>query len=284
MVRPAVVLTVCSLLAVLQLGAVSQEADKDLEAEEDLEDLEDFGDSQEDSPSAPEEPAESAEEVAARVEAGRTFLEENSQREGVIALPSGLQYKVLKKGVGLSHALLDTPCGIHFVGTTLSLTPGALNAATEAWNPFDSSSKQGPTILQPNQVMPGWKEAMQLMVEGDEWELYVPPALGYAERVPPGAKFKTGEVLIFRVELLKIKGKKKRDGKCAFKTRENCEPAEVALLDLWAGKTLAELKEGLASTRAEKDDVTAEHDAREEAKEKLLFMMQIMKAKRKDEL
>mmetsp|Transcript_10608 Transcript_10608/g.31913 ORF Transcript_10608/g.31913 Transcript_10608/m.31913 type:complete len:122 (+) Transcript_10608:1-366(+) len=121
------------------------------------------------------------------------------------------------------------------------------------------------------------------MVEGDKWELYIPPDLGYGDK-GSGDKIKGGDVLIFRMELLKIKGGKRRIAKCNFKTRENCEPQEAELLEGWADKSVEELKQGLAAVRAQKDDATADHEARENAKENLLFMMQIMKAKRKNEL
>ena len=88
-------------------------------------------------------------------EKGLTFLAENKQKDGVVELPSGLQYKVLKKGRGKSHPTVDSPCSCHYEG---KLTDGTV---------FDSSYQRGePTTFAPNQVIKGWTEAMQLMVAG----------------------------------------------------------------------------------------------------------------------
>ena len=88
-------------------------------------------------------------------EKGLEFLAENKQKDGVVELPSGLQYKVLKKGRGKSHPTVDSPCSCHYEG---KLTDGTV---------FDSSYQRGePTTFAPNQVIKGWTEAMQLMVAG----------------------------------------------------------------------------------------------------------------------
>merc|ERR1712226_1301910 len=110
------------------------------------------------------------------------------------------------------------------------------NLKEEEWKEFDSSYKRGePTTFAPNQVIKGWTEAMQLMVEGDKWEMYIPSELGYGDG-GSGEKIKGGDVLIFRMEILKIKGGRKRAVKCDLKTRENCDDAEVKVLDAWASK------------------------------------------------
>merc|ERR1712110_828520 len=89
------------------------------------------------------------------------FLAENAKKEGVVTLPSGLQYKVLRKGEGAHHPTKDSPCECHYEGTLIDGTE------------FDSSYARGsPTTFAPNQVIKGWTEAMQLMVEGDKWEMY----------------------------------------------------------------------------------------------------------------
>ena len=94
-------------------------------------------------------------------EAGVAFLAKNKDAEGVITLPSGLQYKVLEEGAGLEHPTVSTPCECHYAGRLLD------------GNEFDSSYKRGtPTTFAPNQVIKGWTEAMQLMVQGDKWEMY----------------------------------------------------------------------------------------------------------------
>merc|ERR1712196_641665 len=87
-------------------------------------------------------------------EAGKKFLEEKKAEEGVIALPSGLLYKVLKTGDGKDHPTPDSPCDCHYQGTLIDGTK------------FDSSYDRGkPTTFAPKQVIKGWTEAMQLMVE-----------------------------------------------------------------------------------------------------------------------
>jgi FKBP-type peptidyl-prolyl cis-trans isomerase FklB len=90
-------------------------------------------------------------------EAGLAFLEENKNKPGVNSLPSGLQYKVLKKGRGTDHPTANAPCSCHYEGTLLD---GSV---------FDSSYKRGdPATFAPNQVIKGWTEAMQMMVVGDK--------------------------------------------------------------------------------------------------------------------
>merc|ERR1712217_583669 len=95
-----------------------------------------------------------------------------------------------------------SPCDCHYAGSLIDGTK------------FDSSYKRGePTTFAPNQVIKDWTEAMQLMVEGDLWEMYIPSELGYGDS-GTGDKIKGGDVLIFRMEILKIKGGKTRIGKC----------------------------------------------------------------------
>merc|ERR1712196_290898 len=126
--------------------------------------------------------------------AGLKFLAENKEKEGVVTLPSGLQYKVLKKGDGTHHPTVDSPCETHYEGTLIDGTV------------FDSSYKRGsPTTFAPNQVIKGWTEAMQLMVEGDKWELYIPSDLAYGDSGRP-PRIPGGSCLIFTIEILKIKG------------------------------------------------------------------------------
>ncbi|MBS1487574.1 MAG: FKBP-type peptidyl-prolyl cis-trans isomerase [Bacteroidetes bacterium] len=123
-------------------------------------------------------------------EAGNIFLENNKKNEGVVVLPSGLQYKIITQGAGKSPNSTANVT-VHYTGT---LTDG-----TE----FDSSHKRGqPANFGVNQVIPGWTEALQLMKEGDKWMLYVPYNLAYGERgggaIPPFA------TLVFEVELIKV--------------------------------------------------------------------------------
>ena len=133
--------------------------------------------------------------------AGLKFLEENKNKPGVITLPSGLQYKVLRSGDGAFHPTADSSCECHYEGRTAQSYPSG--------ETFDSSYARGsPTSFAPNQVIKGWTEAMQLMVEGDKWELYIPSDLAYGDRGRP-PKIGGGDSLVFTIEILKIKGDKK---------------------------------------------------------------------------
>jgi len=133
--------------------------------------------------------------------AGLKFLEENKGKEGVVTLPSGLQYKVLRAGDGTHHPTVSSPCECHYEGRSASNYPDG--------PVFDSSYARGsPTTFAPNQVIKGWTEAMQLMVEGDKWEMYIPSDLAYGDRGRP-PKIGGGDCLIFTMEIIKIKGDKK---------------------------------------------------------------------------
>lgn len=128
---------------------------------------------------------------AENIEKGKAFLEANSQKAGVVTLPSGLQYEVLKEGNGKSPKATDQ-VRCHYEGT---LIDGTL---------FDSSVKRGqPAVFGVSQVIPGWVEALQLMSEGAKWRLYIPSELGYGahgagEMIPPHS------TLIFDVELIEV--------------------------------------------------------------------------------
>ena len=128
---------------------------------------------------------------AASIEQGKTFLEENKKKAGVVTLPSGLQYEIITEGKGkLAKATDQVKC--HYEGTLLD---GTL---------FDSSIKRGqPAVFGVNQVIPGWVEALQLMPEGSKWKLYIPSELGYGAR-GAGEMIPPHSTLIFEVELLEV--------------------------------------------------------------------------------
>ena len=97
---------------------------------------------------------------------------------------------MLREGDGDDHPTVSSPCECHYAGTTPSLTPDAIELDEAKWSEFDSSYKRGsPTSFAPNQVIKGWTEAMQLMVEGDKWEMYIPSEMGYGDG-GSGAKIK----------------------------------------------------------------------------------------------
>jgi FKBP-type peptidyl-prolyl cis-trans isomerase FklB len=93
--------------------------------------------------------------------------------------------------------LANTPCDCHYAGTTIEGVE------------FDSSYRRGqPTTFAPNQVIPGWTEAMQLMVEGDKWKLALPSEIAYGDR-RMGKDITPGAVLLFDIEIVKVKGESK---------------------------------------------------------------------------
>jgi FKBP-type peptidyl-prolyl cis-trans isomerase FklB len=127
---------------------------------------------------------------------GDAFLAANKTKEGVITLPSGLQYKVLKQGTG------PKPKAEDIVTTNYK---GTLVDGTE----FDSSYTRGePARFEVGKVIEGWKEALQLMAVGSKWQLFVPSNLAYGER-QMGDKIGPNSVLVFEVELLTIEDKTK---------------------------------------------------------------------------
>jgi len=223
----------------------------------------------------------SAEDASYYKQQGKDFLSENKAREGIVALKSGLQYKVLNKGSGKFHPKKDTTCSCHYAGTTLSLTPNAIDLPEDQWSEFDSSYKRGsPTDFAPNQVIKGWTEAMQLMVEGDKWELYIPADLGYGDG-GSGEKIKGGEMLIFRMEMMKIIGSGKvRAAKCDLKTRENCEPEELSILEQWAKSSQTELEAKVAQLTKQSQG-TLKAGIREKVTAELKMLKQILKARKK---
>merc|ERR1712216_1103931 len=175
-------------------------------------------------------------------EVGKKFLEENKDREGVITLKSGLQYKVLKKGTGKHHPKKDSQCQCHYAGTTPSLTPDAIDKPESEWAEFDSSYKRNePTSFAPNQVIKGWTEAMQLMVEGDKWQMYIPSDLGYGDG-GSGAKIKGGDVLIFNMEILKINGASKDAERCDVATLKGCNDKAKAFIEKQKGNGMDKMK------------------------------------------
>jgi peptidylprolyl isomerase len=132
--------------------------------------------------------------VAATPE-GEEYLKKNRQKSGVIETPSGLQYRIVKAGKqkgGLSPNRTST-CHVHYKGTTIS---GA---------EFDSSRKRSssPTKFRPTDVITGWTEALQMMKEGDKWELVIPPTLAYGKKAK-GKHITPDSVLIFELELIKV--------------------------------------------------------------------------------
>ena len=125
--------------------------------------------------------------------AGEKFLADNKSKPGVVALPDGLQYKIIKAGTG-KKPTKESTVTVNYVGKLVDGTE------------FDSSIKRGqPATFQVGGVIPGWTEILQLMPVGSKWEVYIPPALAYGERGTPGGPIPPSATLIFEVELLAIK-------------------------------------------------------------------------------
>ena len=138
--------------------------------------------------------AEQQAALSGNLEASETFLAQNSAKEGVVTLSSGLQYLVLTSGdAGAASPTVKDSVLAHYHGT---LTDGSV---------FDSSVDRGePATFGLSQVIPGWTEALQLMKVGDKWRLFIPPALAYGEASPTPA-IPPNSALIFDVELLEIR-------------------------------------------------------------------------------
>ena len=136
-------------------------------------------------------PAAAAEAGKVAKAAGEAFLADNAKKEGVVVLPSGLQYQVLKEGNGKKPSATDqVKC--HYEGT---LIDGTI---------FDSSYQRNePATFGLNQVIAGWTEGVQLMSEGAKYRFFIPYNLAYGER-GAGAQIPPFAALVFDVELLKV--------------------------------------------------------------------------------
>lgn len=129
---------------------------------------------------------------------GDEFLAANKLKDGVVTLPSGLQYKILTEGTGAKPVATDSVV-CNYRGTLISGIE------------FDSSYKRGqPATFQVNGVIKGWTEALQLMPVGSKWQLFIPSELAYGPQ-SKSAEIGPNSTLIFEVELLSIQGKDKTD-------------------------------------------------------------------------
>lgn len=123
---------------------------------------------------------------------GEAFLAENKNKDGVVELPSGLQYKIISEGTGEKPKATDTVT-VNYRGTLID------------GSEFDSSARHGkPATLRVNGVIPGWTEALQLMKTGSKWQLFIPSGLAYGERGAGRGEIGPNATLIFDVELLSI--------------------------------------------------------------------------------
>ena len=127
--------------------------------------------------------------MKAATEAGKAFMAQNAKQEGVVVLPSGIQYKVLKEGEGKPPAR-DAEVTVNYRGTLVN------------GKEFDSSYKRGkPTTFKLSGVIPGFREAISMMKPGAKWRVVMPPNMAYGER-GAGSVIGPNETLIFEIELL----------------------------------------------------------------------------------
>jgi FKBP-type peptidyl-prolyl cis-trans isomerase FklB len=139
--------------------------------------------------------AKQAAEGEANKKEGDAFLAANKTKEGVVTLPSGLQYKILTQGTGPKPTATDSVV-CNYKGTLINGTE------------FDSSYKRGePATFPVTGVIKGWTEALQLMPVGSKWQLFIPSDLAYGPRGTPGGPIGPNATLIFEVELISIKEK-----------------------------------------------------------------------------
>lgn len=129
--------------------------------------------------------------IEAQKEAGKKFLEDNKNNEGVVTLPEGIQYLVIKDGDG-NQPLISDSVTAHYKGALLD------------GKEFDSSFKRNqPFTARLTQLIKGWQIAIPLMKEGSHWRLWIPSDLAYGDR-GAGSDIPGGATLMFEVELLKV--------------------------------------------------------------------------------
>jgi FKBP-type peptidyl-prolyl cis-trans isomerase len=129
-------------------------------------------------------------------EEGRKFLEQNKKQPGVVVLPSGVQYKIIKQGNGVKPLVEDTVVA-HYKGSTID------------GNVFQESFTSGQPLVYPlSNLVAGWQQVVVLMPAGSKWQLFIPSEFAYGER-GSGADIPGGATLIFEIELLDVKPLKK---------------------------------------------------------------------------
>jgi FKBP-type peptidyl-prolyl cis-trans isomerase len=133
------------------------------------------------------------EKAEATLKEGEQFLAENKNKQGVVTLPTGLQYKILKEGKGEKPEVEDLVV-CNYRGMLLN------------GNEFDSSAKHnGPATFPVKGLIKGWEQALRMMPVGSKWQLFVPPQLGYGKAGAPSISVPPNATLIFDLELLGVK-------------------------------------------------------------------------------
>jgi hypothetical protein len=158
-------------------------------------------------------------------EASQRFLEENANKPGVVTTSSGLQYKIIRTGLGQFHPHHDSPTDCHYRGTLV-------DGVTEFESSYDGYTGR-PAFHSPKQMVKGRAEAAQMMVEGDKWEIYVPADLAYEDK-GNGDVVKPGDALIYTMEIIKILGSKRMEdhvARCNIKIKSRCNEKEIKYLN-----------------------------------------------------
>lgn len=176
--------------------------------------------------------------------AGEAFLAENKTKPGVVTLPSGLQYKVLKDGSGDSPKATDT-VKVNYRGTLIDGTE------------FDSTAKRGnqPATFNVSGVVKGWTEALQLMKPGAKWQLFIPADLAYGDNARPGIP--PGSTLIFELELLSVEAPK-----------PPAQPAQPVTSDIIKVPSAEEMKKGAQIEVIKAEDLKKIEEEQRKAAEK----------------
>ena len=123
-------------------------------------------------------------------QANMAFLEANAKKPGVITRPSGLQYRIIRNGFGKRPGALDSVV-VSYKGSLINGTV------------FDQTEPGLPASFVVNKLIPGWTEALEIMKEGDHWELVIPAGLGYGPR-GAGGVIPPDQTLVFDLELVKV--------------------------------------------------------------------------------
>ena len=132
-----------------------------------------------------------SDKIVAQKESGAVFLKANKEKEGVVELPGGMQYLVIKEGTGAQPMITDA-VKAHYKGALLD------------GKEFDNSFKRGQPFSAPlRSLIKGWQEALPLMKEGSHWRLWIPSDMAYGDR-GAGSDIPGGATLMFEVELIQI--------------------------------------------------------------------------------
>lgn len=132
-----------------------------------------------------------AADAALSAEANAAFLSSNASKPGVVVRPSGLQYRILQSGFGKRPGPFDS-VSVSYKGTLINGTV------------FDATEEGLPATFVVDQLIPGWTEALELMREGDHWQLVIPPNLAYGSRGAGNGVIPPDQTLVFDLELVKV--------------------------------------------------------------------------------